>query len=557
MGRKTYYASNAALLLGLSLVAYVLYASSNRAMDWAKLVLFWIGAGGIAHFLLYRIFARVKTYREKRSVYRYKRRYRMICAILLMIGLWIGVGFNYQTWSTWQKPAVYWELEAQHQLSPNQFQITWQLGNQRYRESVQVQEIRLIELADVALNGRKERLAVTGAIDSVALPLTSPAAGEPYTFLLPEKFLLPPLSYHRIDLRFDYRQHFAIFELAANYKINAEKEAAHPAQTYSISTQRYLLLEPSAAALVDFAELTNRVRRPSAQTYEPLILAIGRSKHPQALNVLFELLKVRDPKVKDAACRGLAELRDARANSTLIRLVTNENNPQAVRALGMIGSSEGVFFLIRLLGDAGHETYLRVAAAGALGEARATVAVPALVELLEQKALLDGVVLREGLLALSSMNDTLALKLALDLAAKATQSEQRQILIEVMRELKRPESLPQFAEWLRAWRSYDLTLDDVHAMLDFIVAGNHTNMVANLVDILNQEPTAETQSLFVQALSKLVQEDLGTIHYPALNNDMQAANERVISAWQKWWGHARNDPAFSNQILPADYSDQM
>ncbi|MBC6951111.1 hypothetical protein DWB58_24545 [candidate division KSB1 bacterium] len=253
----------------------------------------------------------------------------MICAILLMIGLWIGVGFNYQTWSTWQKPAVYWELEAQHQLSPNQFQITWQLGNQRYRESVQVQEIRLIELADVALTGRKERLSVTGAIDSVALPLSSSAAGEPYKFLLPEKFLLPPLSYHTIDLRFDYRQHFAIFELAANYKIAAEKEAARPAQTYSISTQRYLLLEPSAAALVDFTELTNRVRRPSAQTYEPLILAIGRSKHPQALNVLFELLKVRDPKVKDAACRGLGH-----GNTHAISLVPS--TPQEMLDLTML-----------------------------------------------------------------------------------------------------------------------------------------------------------------------------------------------------------------------------
>lgn len=332
MGRKTYYVSNAALLVGMGIVAYVLYASFNRAMDWAKLVMFWLGAGGIAHFLLYRIFARVQTYRQKRSVYRYKRRYRIFCAVLLMLGLWIGVGFNYQTWSTWQKPAVYWELQAQHQLSPGQYQMVWQLGNQRYRDVVQVQEIRLAELADVALSGRKDRLSVIGSIDSVALPLSSSAAGEPYKFLLPEKFLLPPLGYHTIDLRFDYRQHFAIFELAASYRISNEKAEARPAQTYSISTQRYLLLEPSAAALVDFAELTNRVRRPSAQTYEPLILAIGRSKHPQALNVLYELLKVRDPKVKDAACRGLAELRDPRANSTLIRLITNENNPQIGRA---------------------------------------------------------------------------------------------------------------------------------------------------------------------------------------------------------------------------------
>jgi hypothetical protein len=549
MGRKSYYASNLAVLFGIGAVAYVLYASFNRAMDWEKLVLFWVGAGGIAYFLLYRIFARVKTYRPKRSVYRYTRRFRIICTVLLLGGLWAGVGFNYQTWSAWQKPAVYWELKAQHQISPNQYQMTWLLGNQRYRETVHLLEIRLHELADVALTGRKEKLAVAGSIDSAALPLSSNAAGVAYKFLLPEKFLIPPLSYHTIELSFDYRQHFAIFELAASYHIDTEKEAAGKSpRTLTISTPQYLLLEPSSAGLVDFAELVNRVRRPSAQTYEPLILAIGRSRHPQAFAVLRELLNVRDPKAKDAACRGLAELKDARANSALIRLITNENNPQAVRALGMIGSEEGVYFLVRLLGDDQREPYIRAAAAGALREARLAVAVPALVELLQQKALMDAMVLREGLLALTGMNDSLAAQLTFDFAQESVSGEQIQILIEVLHELQRPESLPLFAEWLRHWRRYDLTLDDVQAMLDYLAAGGHTNMVATLIEILHKEPTAEAQSRFVQTLSKLVQKDLGTIHYPALNNDMLAANERVITAWQKWWGSARKDPAYSNSF---------
>lgn len=561
MGRNLYYISNVSLLAGLAIVAYVMQASHSRTMNWAKLILFWLGASAIGFFLLYRIMARVRTYRRTRPVYIYRRWYRILCALLLLAGLWAGIGFNYLTLATWQNPAFYWEVLAQQQPSANHYAVVWKLGNQRFRETVQVESLRLTALADVALDDRKEKLEVEARLDSAAAALHPQENADVQEIQLPGVFYIPPLSHHTLELRFDYRQHFAIFSLAASYRSVTPAPSSQSASStfvpQTIVTPQYILIEPSSAGLVDFAELAHRVRRPAAQTYEPLILAIGRSRHPQALAVLLELLEVRDPKVKDAACRGLAELRDSRANPALMRLINSENHPQAVRALGIIGSAEGIQFLVRLLGDDKREPYLRSAAAGVLSESSQPLATKALAALLRQKAGSDLLLQREGLLALVRMNDSLAAQITLEMAGETRSGEHLRVLIEVMRALNEPASLPLFAEWLRHWRHYDLTLQEVQLMLDYIVAGKHTNMVATLIDILNHEPTAEAQSRLVQTLSQLVRQDLGTIHFPALNHDMVVANERVISAWQQWWGQARNQPGYANQIVPSTTSDQL
>ncbi|MDZ7268226.1 MAG: HEAT repeat domain-containing protein [candidate division KSB1 bacterium] len=561
MSRNSYYLSNVALLAGLAIVGSVVYASYNRMMDWAKLIVFWLGASGMGFFLLYRILARARTYRRTRPVYLYPRWYRILCALLLLLGLWAAISFNYLTLATWQKPAFYWELLAQEQPSANQYAVVWKLGNQRFRETVQLESLRLTALADVALADKKEKLEIVAGLDSITVSVQPTAGAHTREIQLPEPCSLPPLRHRTLTLHFDYRQHFAIFSLAATYRnVSVAESPQAKATTFvpqTVVAPQYVLIEPSFAGVVEFSELARRVRRPAAQTHEPLILALGRSGDPQALAVLLELLQGRDPKVKDAACRGLAELRDSRANPALIRLINRENHPQAVRALGMIGSEEGIEFLVRLLGDDQREPYLRTAAAGVLSESSHPLATKALVALLRQKAGTDVLLQREGLLALVKMNDSLAAQLTLEMAREPRSGEQVRVLIEVMRELEVPATLPRFAEWLRNWRRYDLTLDDVQLMLDYIVAGAHTNMVATLIDILNHEPTTEAQSRLVQALSRLVQQDLGTIHFPALNHDMVVANERVISAWQQWWGQARKQPGFANQIVPTNTSEQL
>jgi hypothetical protein len=301
-------------------------------------------------------------------------------------------------------------------------------------------------------------------------------------------------------------------------------------------------------------------RVPSVHTREAVIAAIGRSRHPQALQTLLELLPVRDLVVQNTVCRALAELGDARATSALIRLAQYEQNPQALRALGALNTKEGIAFLIKVMKDPQKEKepFWRATAAHVLGEVRATQAVPSLVEILREQETGDDFTLqREALVALAHIDNKAATEFVVEMSNGPIASQWVPVLLEIMPKLEHEKMLPLLAVWLSRWRSYDLGMDEVQAILDFIVTGSHHDLVGVLIDVLMREPNAETQHLFVAALSRLAGKDFGQIQYPALNTESHALNRRVINSWNNWWGRARREPLYLDQISPPEMANRI
>ncbi len=542
---------NAALAAGLGLAGFAVYASLTHQMSWLKLVLFWIGAGALAFSLLYRIFARVNTFRENGKVRRYKSRSRMLYAAILPLGLIGAVIFTRQTLRTWEQPAAYWEFVEETPAPPNHYQTRWLLGNQRYEKALRLLEIQLHELGSVALHEKGSAVEISCAIDSQ--PLAADGAANFHRFKLPGHFALPPLTTATLQLDIRFRHRFAIYDMAALYQVlpaPGSRDTKIP-ETKTLAMGRYLLVESPHAELIDFAQLAQLAQRPSLQTREAVIYALGRSRHPQAWRALQELLQVNDPRVQGAVCQAMTYLGDPRATNALIQLVKRHKNPQAIRALATIATPEAVNFLIELLNDPHAEPYLRTATAGMIAETRLRTAIPALVALVkDQNQHADFALKREALSALARLDKSMATQVAIAAARNFSDPRQLRVCLETMAELEHEKMLPLLAEWLGNWRRYDLNEDDVEAMLSYIVAGGHHDMVEVVMEALLHEPVAEVQNKFVAALSELADNDFGKIKFPEIGHATQESNRRVINSWNRWWGRARNEAIYAEQISP-------
>jgi len=542
----------AVLAAGMGLNAVAIYASLIRQMSWFKLMLFWFGVAAMAVFLLHHIFARVPTFRGGKSVSQYKPSQRFFYAVVLLAALAGAVKFTQFTRQAWQSPAAYWQLVEENSETPNRFLLRWEFGNQRYEQTLRLIEIQLVELGSAALH-ENGFVDISCQLDS--LPLTAARAGPEgiLHFRPTASFDLPPLSTAAVTLDLKFRQRFAIYEMAVAYQVlppSAQGEAADVA-TLTSTTGRYVWVESSHAELLDFAQLAQAAQRASLHTRDAVIGALGRSRHAQAWKALQQLLQVNDPRVQGAACQALTYLGDPRATAALIQLVKRNKNPQAVHALATIAEPAGVDFLIKLLNDPREDSYLRVAVAGMMGETKLQAAIPTLVALVkDQSENADLALQREALAALANLDRNLATQTALAVTQPAPQPRQIRLCLENLAELKHEAILPLLADWLGNWRQYDLDADDVQTMLSYVVSGDHRDMVGVVMEALLREPTSEVQSRFVAALTALAGNNFGQIEFPEISISAQETNRRVVNAWQRWWGRARNQATYTEQISP-------
>lgn len=553
MKRGIDFASHAALAAGLGLVGFALYASFMHQMSWLKLVLFWIGAGALAFFLLHRIFARIDTFRAAGKVRRYKTGYRILCAAILPVGLIAVAFFTQHTLQSWEQPAAYWEFAGETPGPPNHHQTRWLLGNQRYEQTLRLLEVQLIELGSAALHESGGAMEIACALDSQPLAVV-PGDGNIRRFRVPGDFTIPPLHTATMQLDIRFRHRFALYALAAIYQTSAAA-GNHEQKTSAAKTltlERYFLVQPPHAELIDFEQLARLAQRPSWHTREAVIAALGRSRHPQAWQALQDLLKVNDPRVQGAVCQAMTYLGDARATAALMQLVKRSKNPQAVRALATIAAPEGIDFLLELLNDPKEESYLRIAAAGMMGEMKLRAAAPALAALVKDKnEHADFALKREALSALARLDQELATQTAIAAVQGSPDPRQIRTCLETVSELEHEKMLPLLAEWLANWRRYDLDADDVETMLSYIVAGGHHDMVEVMMEGLLHEPAAEVQGKFVAALTALSGNDFGHIEVPEIGHAAQESNRRVINSWNRWWGRARNEAIYAEQVSPA------
>ena len=560
MKRGFHIASNGALAVGLALVAFAILASFTRQMSWVKLVLFWIGAGVVALFLLYRIFARVHTFRGSATVSRYKTSYRIISALILTAGLAGAALLTRNTLQAWEQPAAFWEFLGESAATPNRYQGRWLLGNQRYQQALLLHEIRLLELGSVALHENGGAVEISCQIDSQPLSAATEGPASLLRFKLPPDFEIPPLGTKTVQLEVKFRHRFAIYEVTAIYQTSPDPNGGGNKKTTAKTAAlgQYLLVESPHAQRLDFEQLAQLAQRPSWHTSETVIYALGRSRHPQAWQALQDLLRVNDPRVQGAVCQAMTYLGDPRATAALKQLVKSKKNPQAVRALATIATPEGVDFLLKLVEDAREESYLRVTAANMIGEKGLRIAVPVLARLVkDSSAKADFAVKREALSALARLDKSLATQMAVEAVQSFPEARQIRVCLENLAELEHQKVLPLLAEWLGNWRRYDLDADDVQTMLSYVVAGGHRDMVEVIIAALLHEPTAEMQFMYVTALTGLAGTDFGDIALPEIGRAAQTANRRLINAWTRWWDRARNEAIYAEQVSPAPAGNKI
>lgn len=545
MKRIFFSVINLSLLAGLAIVVYVLYAHTQHTMNWIKLVLFWIGCGAIWLFLSYHLFAHVPETWQGRPVSRYGLLHRAGCAALLLIGIFAAAAFSYETLQRWQLPALYWEPAAVNKVSREHFEIVLDVGNQRERHVLQIQEIQLVELSD--LKPQEGSMQASLRLDSLTLPAGSNGRHTP-VFIFAETVPLAPLEKRRLTLTFQVQDAIAIYQIQALYHENT-------AAGRTLALDQYILLERNQAAFIDFAGLVARSRQPSYLSQSHFIYAVGRSRHPAALDALLELLRVHDVRIQNTVCDALAALGDARAAPALIALVKKSKNPQALRALGNLRSKTALEFLMNTLQDE-REAFLRAEAAEALGriavpaEGEFARAIPALAATLRYGANEDVFVQREAMLALARINDTLAIPIILEHAKRHNSGQALRNILDATAILGDKWLLPMLGNWLQDWHVYNLDQADLQLLLDYLVATKHQDMVQILIAALEMEFSAEVQARIVRALYQLTGKDFGELQHPVFNLATEKSNRRVLSQWLKWWKQAQNDSLFREQIKP-------
>jgi len=549
--QKFFYFANCALIIGAALVGYVLYASLQHTMTWTKLALFWVGCGALAFFLGYHLYARMtETYTgvawQGRRLRRYSLLHRATCALLLILGLFAAAGFSYRTWQTWQLPALYWAPVGVEKTAPDHFAVRLAVGNQRYHRAIALQEIQLLALSSAQPNGKSVRVRLQ--LDSLKLPLQK-EPHHPPRFSLNPAFLVPPIERRELQLDFQAGEAPAVFQVKALYR--EEGGAVSHAQMLA----PFILLERDEAAFIEFAGLAARARQPSHTNQGRFIHALGRSRHPLALGTLLELLQVPDMRIQNLVCEALAMLGDSRAAPALIDLAKKSKNPQAFRALGELPGKAAVDFLIEVLENE-KEAFLRAEAAEALGRLAVLAqdkvgrAIPVLISTLRYGKSEDTLVQREVILALARISDSLAVPVILEYADRRHSGQALRNLLDATSILGDEWLMPLLGKWIQDWRVYNLDLNDLQLVLNYLVVTKHRDMLAILIETLEIEISAEAQAMVVYALFQLTGNDFGELRHPVLNLATEKSNRQILSRWQRWWKQAQQDSLFREQIKP-------
>jgi HEAT repeat protein len=545
--QKIYYLANLSLIIGAAFIGYILYASSQHTMSWAKLVLFWIGSGAIMFFLIYHIFAWSSETWQSRPIRRYSLLHRATCVLLLIAGLFAAARFSYRTWQSWQLPALYWEPIAVEKNAGDDFEIRLAVGNQRYHHTIAVHEIRLIRLSDSPSRGKSTKINLH--VDSLKLALQN-KAGQAPGFDFNPAFLIPPIERRELRFVFQTGEAVAIFQIDALYQENNSADA----QTQRLAP--FILLERQQATLIEFSELAVRARQPSHAHQSSFIHALGRSRHALALDALQDFLQINDVRIQNLGCEALAMLGDPRAAPALIELAKKSRNPQAVRALGELPGKTAVDFLIGVLENE-REAFLRAEAAEALGRIAVVAhekfesAIPALVGVLRYGSSEDAMVQREAVLALARINDTLAIPIILNYAQHRHSGQALRNLLDATTILGDKWLMSSLGKWIQDWRGYNLDLNDLQLGLDYLVATRHRDMVQVLIETLELEISPEAQARIAYALFQLTGNDFGELQHPVLNLATEKSNRQILMQWQKWWKQAQHDSVFREQIKPA------
>ena len=137
------------------------------------------------------------------------------------------------------------------------------------------------------------------------------------------------------------------------------------------------------------SSLRARLSDTNARVRLKAINAISLLRDRDSVPVLLHLLQAKEVTIQAASAIALAQIGDRSAVPSLMRLAqTPQQNASfsirfyAAYALGALGDSRAVPLLIQGLGD--HNPYVRVSAAGALGQMHVRAAVPPLIHTLQQ-----------------------------------------------------------------------------------------------------------------------------------------------------------------------------
>jgi len=544
--QKFFHPANLALGGGIIILSYVFYASLQHAMNWLKLALFWCGCGAVAFFLFDHLLARSSATWQGRPMRRYSLLHRAGCGLLLGFGLFAAARFSLNTYAVWQLPALYWEPLDADETARESPVMRLAVGNQRYHRAMALQEIQLIPLSDPLPRGKF--LPVRLRVDSLELALQRKPGHAPHFSFVPA-IPIPPITRRELRLLFPNSETPAFFQLNAIY----QEEGAADAHAQMLPP--YILLENRQVRLMEFAELAARARQPSLAAQGSFIHALGRSRHPLALNTLLEFLAVNDMRIQNLVCEALAMLGDSRAAPALIELAKKSKNPQAVRALGELPGQTAVDFLIEILENQG-EAFLRAEAAEALGRIAALTGnkfarvVPALTATLRYGKSEEALVQREALLALARIDEAEAVPLILDYARRRHSGQALRNLLDVTSIIGDKWLLLALGQWIQDWRGYNLDLTDLQLLLNYLVVTKHLDMVQVLIETLQLEISPEAQALIVNALFQLTGKDFGELRYPVLNFTTEKSNRQILLQWQQWWKQAQQDSLFREQVKP-------
>jgi len=544
--QKLFHPANLALFVGAIILGYVFYASWQHTMNWIKLALFWCGCGVVAFFLFYHLFAHATATWQGKRMRRYSLLHRAVCGLLLIAGLLAATRFSLNTYATWQLPALYWEPLGVEQTARGDFAVRLAVGNQRYHRALVLQEVQLIPLSDPLPRGKF--LPVRLRADSLEWTLQRKPGHVPHFNLTPSLPILP-IEKREVQLLFPRSETPALFQVKARY---TEEGTATP---FLQMLAPYILVESSQARLLEFSELASRARQPSHATQSTFIHAIGRSRHPQALETLLTLLPINDIRIQNLVCEALGMLGDSRAAPALIELARKSKNPQAVRALGELPSQTTVDYLIEILENQ-NEAFLRAEAAEALGRTAVLAGekfpqvIPTLVATLRYGKSEEALVQREAILALARIDEVAAIPLILDYARQRHTGQALRNLLDVTAFLGDKWLLPALGLWIQDWRGYNLDFNDLQLLLNYLVGTGRRDMVQVLIETLELESSPEAQALVVNALCQLTGKDFGKLQHPVLNFSTEKSNRQILLQWQRWWKQAQQDTAFREQVKP-------
>jgi hypothetical protein len=151
---------------------------------------------------------------------------------------------------------------------------------------------------------------------------------------------------------------------------------------------------------------------------------------------------------------------------------------------------------------------------------------------------------------LARISDSLAMPVILEYAKHHHSGQALRNLLDVTAILGDKWLLPSLGKWLQDWRGYNLDVNDLQLLLDYLVVTQHRDMIQVLIETLDLEISPEAQAMIVDALFKLTGNDFGELRHPVLNLATEKSNRQILQRWQRWWKQAQQDSLFREQIKP-------